>query len=162
MFNLLKSARNFKSITSSGSIVGLILFSITLPCGSNYNKGLKSSLCTISYLYQLSLTWFLSLSTKRVLVMAIEAAISDCLHKSKISDIDHTWLQSVLIHAISNGIEEDSFEIVQLPLSHNRDLFKPFVSTKNFKKYCSKLNVQVKDIEIDWSLGDPSLCKNHS
>jgi len=74
-------------------------------------------------------------------------------------------LEPVLIHAISNGIEEDSVEIVQLPLFQNWDVFKPFVSTKvllNFKNYCSKLNVQVKDITIDWSLGDPSLCKDYS
>ena len=88
----------------------------------------------------------------------------DCA-KAKNIDSDHTWLQSVLIHAISNGIEEDSVEIVQLPLFQNWDVFKPFVSTKlllKFKNYCSKLNVQVKDIAIHWSLGDPSLCKNYS
>ena len=75
------------------------------------------------------------------------------------SDTDHTLHQSVLIHEISNGIEDDSVEIVQLQPCQNHDDFKPFVSTKNFKKYCSKLNVKVKDIVIDWSLGDSSLCE---
>ena len=85
--------------------------------------------------------------------------LSDLFVPKQKSDSDHTLPQTVLIHEISNGIEEDSVEIVQLPPCQTQDVFKPFVSTNNFKKYCSKLNVKVKDIVIDWSMGDSSLCK---
>ena len=85
--------------------------------------------------------------------------LSDLFVPKQKSDSDHTLPQTVLIHEISNGIEEDSVEIVQLPPCQTQDLFKPFVSTYNFKKYCSKLNVKVEDIVIDWSLGDSSLCE---